>query len=46
MMCLHEICTQKHQGNVNTKIELGELDLAFKVTEAIQNGFCSIVKKY
>ena len=36
---IYEICTQKHQGKVNTKIELGELDLIFKVTKAIRNGF-------
>ena len=27
--------TQRHQGKVETKFELGDLDLSFKVTEVI-----------
>ena len=41
-----KFCTQKHQGKSNTKIELGKLDLIFKVTKAIQNGSAQHVKKY
>ena len=43
MMYLHEICTQKHHGKANTKIELGEIDIIFKVTKAIQNGFSLVL---
>ena len=41
----YEICTQKHQGEANTKIELFKLDLIFKVTKAVQNGIHSICEE-
>ena len=39
-----KLCTQKHQGKANTKIELGKLII--KVIKAIQNGFHSISNEY
>ena len=45
MTYLHEIFYTEAPGQANTKIKLDELELIFKVTKAIQNGFCSICKE-
>ena len=42
---IYEILCTEDQGKAIIKVELGKLDLIFKVTKTIQNGFRSICEK-